>query len=390
MRPETIAVFAGALLALEAAGAQAYPRTRDSAGVHIVENAARMSAPVRFVLSEKPVLEVGGLEDDPAKEFNQRNGYLRGVMLSDAGLAVIDMNRVHFFDAAGKRKVISGRAGSGPGEFQYITSICRTHGDTVLVSDNRTRRVSVLDRTGAFVRAIPVTDGSSPPFEGCLDDGTFLLDKLNRIPGPNGTAAGFTHIVTRWRLDGTFVDTIGTFDAGPFDMATQREARVFAGGDRVGFADARGEILLETMGAKRNQMILRSADPLQRITDAEREERWKSTIPRNTPPDEVRERMDRMRSMPGDKNWPAHRRVTFDDDGRLWVQDFNKAYFDEHGWTAFDKSGRIIGRLIIPKATKRFEIIGFAKDRIIVMRADEDDAVHISVYAIKSVAGSPR
>lgn len=389
MRTETIPVLAGVLLALDA-GAQTYPRTRDSAGVRIVENAARMSAPVRFVLSEKPVLEVGGLEDDPAKEFNQRNGYLRGVMLSDGGLAVIDMNRVHFFDAAGKRKVISGRAGSGPGEFQYITSICRTHGDTVLVSDNRTRRVSVLDGAGTFVRAIPVTDGSAPPFQGCLDDGTFLLDKLNLIPGPNGTPAGLTHVVTRWRLDGAFVDTIGTFDAGPFDPATRREAGVFAGGDRVGFADARGEILLETIGAKRSQMILRTADALQRITDAEREERWRSTIPRNTPPDEVRARMDRMRSMQGDKNWPAHRRVDFDDDGRLWVQDFNKEYFAEHGWTAFDRSGRIVGRVIIPKTTKRFEIIGFAKDRIIVMRADEDDAVHISVYALKAVAGGPK
>jgi hypothetical protein len=387
------------------ASAQSIPRVRDSSGVRIVENGARMTAPVKFVLSEKPVLEVGGLEDDLTKEFNQRQGYLRGVLLSMGDLAVIDVNRVHLFDATGKRKVITGREGSGPGEFRYLTSICRTRGDTIVVSDNRNRRTTILDGNGAFVRSIPQPDGASPPFEGCLADGTFLLEKIIRFPGPNNTISGFVYSVARHRLDGSLVDSIGTFNPNGLDMATQREPTVFAGGNRIGFADGRGEILLaapapaavsgrkltvggtEVMAAPGSVTIIRSADPPEPISDADRESRLMQTIPRGTSADEIRQRMERMRATSTDKNWPAYRRVHLDDDDRLWVQDFNKDYFAAHGWTAFDASGRMIGRLMIPAATRRFEIIGFAHNQVLVVRKDEDDALHLSVYAIKPVAG---
>ena len=45
------------------------PTVRDSAGVRIVENPPRATAPVRFVLDTVPRLDVGGLEDVPANEF---------------------------------------------------------------------------------------------------------------------------------------------------------------------------------------------------------------------------------------------------------------------------------------------------------------------------------
>jgi hypothetical protein len=405
MKRQIIAVLVGALGALEVARAQSYPRTHDSAGVRIVENLSRQSGPVLFALSEKPVIDVGGLEDDPAKEFNHRNGYLRAVMLSAGELVVIDMNRVHFFDAKGKRKTIFGRQGSGPEEFQYITSICRARGDTIVVYDPRNRRVTILDRNAVFVRGFSINDGSSPPFNGCLGDGTFLLTNIVRTPGPNGTAASAKYTVARMRLDGSFVDSVGVLDFGGAGFLTGRNATVFAGANRIGFASGFGDILLASVGtsaptvrrlmfgdtelrsAPGSVMIVRSADPLQPISAAELDEQMMRTIPSNTSPDEVRQRMDRMRSMPTDKVWPAHRNVALDDGGRLWVQDFNKDYAGAHGWTAFDRDGRMIGRLLMPAVTRRFDVIGFAKDQVIVMRADEDDAKHISVYALKHAGG---
>jgi hypothetical protein len=363
------------------AAAQNAPRIRDSAGVTIVENSARLGAPIRFALGAAAVLDVGGLDDNAANEFNHRQGYLRGVLLSNGDLAVIDVNRVHFFDRTGKRKLITGRDGSGPGEFRYLTSICRTRGDTILVSDNRNRRLTVLDRNGSVVRSIAAADIGSPPFDACLDDGTFILQKSQFVQnGPSTVRAA------RYALDGTMVDSVGTFDFGVFDMATQREAQLFAARSSIVFARGFGEVEIRSLAGKR-VTIVRSADAAKPISDAEREERWKGTIPRNTPPDEVKQRMDRMRSMPTDKTWPAHGRAHVDLDGRLWIQDYRQSARVEHAWTAFDSSGKLIGRLVIPATTKRFEVIGFGRNQLLVARTDEDDALHFTVYPITMTNG---
>lgn len=66
MYRKTLAAFSRAALlssCLVADVAAQDARTRDSAGVRITENPARMDAPVRFRPGDKPLLEVGGLED---------------------------------------------------------------------------------------------------------------------------------------------------------------------------------------------------------------------------------------------------------------------------------------------------------------------------------------
>src|SRR6185503_18847722 len=92
------------------------PRSRDGEGVRIVENGSRLTAPIAFRLGDRPSFDVGGLQQDPADEFDTHNYYLHGVRLSDGRVAVLDKSRVHFFDATGKRLKIVGRAGEGPGE----------------------------------------------------------------------------------------------------------------------------------------------------------------------------------------------------------------------------------------------------------------------------------
>jgi hypothetical protein len=92
-----------ALVVLTATATAQEARSRDSAGVRIIENPARKDAPVRFRLGDKPLFEVGGIESNPDEEFDHKQGYLRGVRLSDGGLAVMDVSRVHYFDENGKR-----------------------------------------------------------------------------------------------------------------------------------------------------------------------------------------------------------------------------------------------------------------------------------------------
>ncbi len=226
-----VVLYAGTVCALVGAsratvGAQV-PTVRDSAGVQIVENPSRLEAPVTFTLGATPVFEVGGLESDPDVEFNHRQGYLRGAFLSDGRFAAIDVNRVHYFDANGKRLKIVGRQGAGPQEFQYLMAICRTRGDTLVLNDANNRRMAVLDGTGSIVRTIAQGDLGSMPFDPCFDDGTFVLMKQS------GPLTARQLRVTRVRLDGSVANVIGEFAGGLFDLVTQAEVSVVAQGKRL-------------------------------------------------------------------------------------------------------------------------------------------------------------
>jgi hypothetical protein len=358
---------------------------RDSAGVRVVENAARARAPVAFQLGAAPSLDFGGPEEDnPDNEFSPTQGYLRGVRLSDNGLAVIDVVRVQFFDAAGKRVRIAGRDGAGPEEFRYLTSICRTRGDTIVVSDSRNSRLGILDRNGVIVRTVRQDEHGSPPFDGCFDDGTVLLQRaLPAAPGATRTMR-----LTRVRLDGTVVNAIGDFSFPAFDMVTQNAGTVIAQQQRVYIGDGMtSEIRVYTPAGKLTT-IIRSADPPVRITATEAEDRMRSSIPSNVPAAEAAERMDRMRSRPRAATWPAYRRVHVDPRGRLWVQDYTTESASPDGWTAFDADGRLIGRLLIPPpapGARRLQIISFGSDELLVRRQDEDGFAHLSVFPIQTI-----
>lgn len=374
------------LLCLLAAGvasvgdAQA-PVTRDSAGVRIVENASRAKAPEVFKLGSSAWLDVGGLETDPDVEFNPSQGYLRGAFLSDGGLAVIDVVRLHLFDKSGKRLKIVGRQGKGPEEFTYITSICRTRRDTLVISDQNARRVAVRAGDGTAVRTFLQDTLGSPSFSSCLDDGTIVLSKMNSSkPGSPSTRR-----LTRVRLDGSIVNVIGEFDAGTFDMVTQSSPTVAAQGQSIYWGDPRSSEVRIYNAAGKLTRIVRSADVGETITNEEVERRFRSTIPMNTPPAEVTARMDRMRSMPHASKWPTYLQVLVDPRGRLWLQDYVKQFPSADGWTQFDEQGRLVGRLVIPappKDQRAMQVISFGTNEVLVRRTDADGGAHLTVYPL--------
>jgi hypothetical protein len=266
-------------------------RSRDSAGVRIIENSARKDAPVRFRLGDKPLFEVGGIESNPDEEFDHRQGYLRGVRLSNGGLAVIDVSRVHYFDASGKRVRIVGRKGQGPEEFQYLTSICRTRGDTLILNDSHNRRLSILDGSGRIVRTILQGDNGSAPFSFCLDDGTFVLERSM------GEAGARQSRITRLRTDGSIVNPVGAFPR-TFDMVTMVTETIAASGEALYRGNPFTSDIHVYDASGRLRRVIRTADQGARITDAEAEERMAMTIPRNVTAAERKTRMERMRALP--------------------------------------------------------------------------------------------
>lgn len=384
-------VALGALLSpflgVDAAAQEA--RSRDSAGVRIIENPARKDAPVRFRLGEKPLFEVGGIESNPDEEFDHKQGYLRGVRMSNGGLAVMDVSRVHYFDASGKRIRIVGRKGQGPEEFQYLTSICRTRGDTLILNDSHNRRMSVLDGSGRILRTILQGDNGSAPFSFCLDDGSFVLQRSI------GEIGARQNRITRLRTDGSLVNLVGTFDRAGLDMVTMVGPTIAASGDALYYGDPFTSEIRVYDGSGRLRRVIRTADQGDRITDAEAEERMAMTIPRNVTTAERTARMERLRALPRvSQTWPVFMKLEVGSDGTIWVQDFRKAFPSPDAWTAIDSTGRIVGRLVfpaVPERTMRPEVQTFGRDYVMLRRFDADGATSLAIFPLVRVpAAAPR
>ena len=70
--------------------------------------------------------------------------------------ATIPRSTVLVFDSTGNHTAVWGREGEGPGEFRGIWMIKMLAGDSLLVVDLATRRLTVLDGTGRYARSFTV------------------------------------------------------------------------------------------------------------------------------------------------------------------------------------------------------------------------------------------
>jgi hypothetical protein len=150
---------------------------RDSAGIVIVENSAPPTE-ARWSVPSEPELSLGVVEGEASLQFDE----VRGVVRFDDGRIVVadgGSRQVRFFDPAGGFLRLAGGPGSGPGEFESITTVFRSAGDTLHVYDQVLRRVTVFDPGGQLARTTPVESPEGaffgPRVEGVFDDGSYLL-----------------------------------------------------------------------------------------------------------------------------------------------------------------------------------------------------------------------
>jgi hypothetical protein len=384
MHPSRPLFLGLALLAAASASGQARA-TRDSAGVRIITTSLMAPAPANLVLG-KPLSEVGGLNEDPAKEFDHKQGYLRVATLSNGGMAVIDVVRIHYFDRAGKLVRIVGRAGAGPEEFRYLTSICVTRGDTVVVNDSHNARIAIVDPMGKIVRTIPKERNGSLSFDACFADGTFVLT----ASAYGGEGKPTTSKLTRLNTEGKILNLLGEWAGPPFSFVTQSELTSVAAGTRLLLGNpSTAQVSTYDVTGKLVQSI-RFSDARTPITNDEAETAMKNTIPRNTPAAEVTQRMERMRAMESPTQWPLFGRMHVDHLGRLWIKHHQRDYRAASVWTALDGTGKAVARLELPPQGKYpMEVIAFGSNSIIIRRFDDDLATYLTTYPLLSASAKP-
>lgn len=354
---------------------------RDSSGVEIVTAGPRSAARIAFELSPQPIMDVGGAESDPDKEFHHRQGYLRGIRLSDGRLVVIDVFRVHYFSAAGSREIVVGRRGSGPGEFLDLTSLCRTRGDTVVVADANNRRYSVLDPTGKIVKSFPQGDLGYAGNDFCFNDGTIVLQGMSRA----GAAGSLSVRLNRVRIDGSLLDTLGSYQRGQASTGLPSEVTVAASGQSYYYGDPSTRQVDVHRLNTRQKLILRNADSSATLTDREIDAMVERMMPTTASSPDQAARIGQLRERLRNQAMPAYRRFLVDPIGRVWMQDFRTSRDTPDGWTAFDSTGRMIGRLKLPElkpGEREWEVISFGRDDVLVRRADAEGGAHLTLYRL--------
>ncbi len=115
----------------------------DSSEVQTVES---------WVLSEKPLVEIGVREGEEVYQLHRVSGSVR---LEDGKILVVNAGsrELRLFEADGSYLRTFGRDGEGPGEFRNPAKIRKLAPDSILVWDESLLRISFFDATGTFLGA---------------------------------------------------------------------------------------------------------------------------------------------------------------------------------------------------------------------------------------------
>lgn len=350
---------------------------RDSAGILIAEFGRRTKAQTSLSLDLRPSFDVGGMENPSSVEFNHKHGFLNAVRLASGGFAVADLDRIHYFNARSERVRVVGRRGQGPKEFSYLTAICRTRGDTLVVNDDHNRRFAIIDEMGTIVRTVPRHDLRSSPASFCLDDGTIVVMR----PIISGNSARRRVQLLRMRLDGSIANLIGEVTSRTTDVVTQAVPYLVTNGERVFWGDGATSQIVVFSKAGSAIAIVRDTDARIPIEEVDVERRLGAAMAGNQAPGT---RMAWLRAnVP--RVWPAFGAINAAPHGELWVQRFRRSLREEDTWTAFDTNGRLTGRVIVspPSAKAMFhEVLSFGRDDVLLRWYDGDGAVHLTVLPI--------
>lgn len=185
----------------------------DSAGVRLVENyQPAWTQESAWRLDSVPVMRVGEGAQPDSLLLSRAWDLTR---LSTGTVAVLEFSKQQIlrFAPDGALTGIMGRKGSGPGEFERLRQVFRCANDTVVAVD-LTRRVSVWDPDGNFVRQISGPRGSRfapPTIEGVSWDCSRALIREIEMPPADARVGRPTYRLLWSDWESETMDSVLTF-----------------------------------------------------------------------------------------------------------------------------------------------------------------------------------
>jgi hypothetical protein len=383
--------------------------SRDSAGVQIVESRSPQSQTPPVRLSATPILTIGENARDSRHAFT-RVGF--ATRLSDGSVVVSDamQNSVRVFDAAGRFVRQLARRGQGPGEVQRVTAMRRLDGDTIMLSDHISERVTYLTPDASVGRIVdgitraPVTGpprggASRPPalqrvqIMGRFRDGSYFGLSSGDAPFGSEVQTQLAHHTTLMHnvdATGKAAAPLGAFRAYSFfvmvfaDRSLTDMGQPFGPvGSAYGTHDAvywtSGERKEVSVMSPRGQLtrIVRSCAPERPVPQAEKS-RFRDSVltARTTRRAEFQQILD---AMPFPTILPGYTMIMVDASQRLWARHFGLASEPQNRWDIFGSDGRLLGNVDLPRATTPLEI---GRDYLLAKYIDSDGVESIRMYGL--------
>ncbi len=401
------AIFYLAVAALTASARSAEPARgvnsseSDSAGIALVTIVGDVANLPSWNLASEPDLEISG----DAEPYLGQIGEVE--FLSDGSLLVEDhqTDELRLFDLSGDVERLVGGPGSGPGEFQSLTELTVTPGDTAYTYDRRLYRISVFGPDGDLLRTVALTreDGGYGTLAldaWALDSEHLLLHRL----GPYDTTNAEPHPrrderdALLFALDGKGGVRAGPirfnggysaeFDGGDAAAPFANRPAIAVGAGSIVHGSARVYQLTVSTPDLKPKRIIRWSGWEEPLTNEE-VQAARDTIEAGLGelqaqrPDLARRLVEAMFSpniLPEIR--PALGPIFIDEEGRLWVSRFiptTNQWSQEDAWHLLDSDGRPLARVPLPP---RARLAAVRKDRVALIMRDALDVEHLRVFRL--------
>ena len=371
--------------------------TRDSAGIHIVENTApAWSEGDAWRLSEQPLVDIGGLEGDPDYELYQVSNAVR---MPDGRIVVGNSgsNQIRFYDESGKHLLDAGGGGEGPGEFRNIRWVRLYRADSVAAYDLRLSRTSVFDSDGRFVRSFSTpameSGGTGWP-DDVFEDGSLLVRAVSQVP-PDASGEVMRRVEPRYSVspEGEFEDSLCAYPGAETVMHSfesmsivyfgpplfGRSTRYDVAGNRFYVAsNDTYEVRVHARDGSLESIVRKQHENLE-VTDADVEAFKEAQLSSDMPPG-MRDAMAQvLDDSPIRETMPAFDFFVVDRVGNLWVEEYRRPGETVPRWTVFNREGELLGTLSLPD---RFVIDDVGNDYVLGRWSDEMDIEHVRLYGL--------
>lgn len=320
----------------------------------------------RTSISAAPLLDLGGLRDDPREELHPSLPYLIGKPLSDGRWVVADNGSIKVFDRDGRFVRAMGRSGDGPGEMRLLRDVCVIRGDTILAVSLGDRRLVVFDSSGRHLRTRSV-DGEIRR-GGCMPDGNVLVLRDETRPGQSESGVRSLRVlITRWSSD-EYTNT-GVSVTESLDYTIQSFASVIGLSNRFVVTNSERERIEMYDGEGSLVRALEWPAARDEVTDAMR-----------------REAIRRGYRVSGvQRRWlPVHGALQVSTSGEIWMQQYGLPWAPSRTYARIDPERESVSLATLPSLpTTRVDIAWVGTDRILLAWRDEDGGPHLTLHQLR-------
>jgi len=317
---------------------------------------------------------------------------------------------LRWFDRQGKYVQGTGRTGGGPGEFQsleggagQIYAVWPVGPDSIATWEHSERRMQVFDAHARYIRAVTLelpAQGQALTYPGLVSGMSNEGFMAFHAPHCESVAASGTWrdttTYTWWSKEGKYTGNsvrLPSFEVFNTEFRGRRMAgrppfarppAAWNDSNRLYYGSAdRFEIAIYELPGALKLLIRRDA-PRRAVTDAIIASYIAERM-QEAPQDPAmrREWENSLRQSPYPDSLPAYRRIRVDRAGALWVQDYDVPAEQDVAWHVFDRAGRMLSSVTLPRA---WQIQDIGRDYVLVLARNELDVQVVRMYGLRREA----